>query len=160
MVLNRYFQMQYCASLQFMRLKTSWFESLRYKKIYLAGFEAAFYQKWICSLCAPCFSETLTTNGIISKSGSSEATEKWGVETQKVGGQKPAAEICLLLTNFALFSAKMVGQLPPPPLALPPCSLRQSLESGSLVILDLGEGLSLVCEMCGFSTPSKDRLYR
>ena len=37
--------------------------------------------------------------------GPSEATEKWGVKTQKWGGRNQIlAEICLLLTNFALFS--------------------------------------------------------
>ena len=45
-------------------------------------------------------------------SGSSEATEKWKVKTQKWGvkNQIPA-EYCLSLTNFALLSAKFGEQL-------------------------------------------------
>ena len=57
-----------------------------------------------------------------SGTGPSEATEKWGVKTQKWGGNKQIfSENCLLLTNFALFSAKVGGgQLTP----LPPCFRR------------------------------------
>ncbi len=56
-------------------------------------------------------------------SGPSEATEKWGNKAQKwVVKNQISAEICLLLTNFAPFSAKKGGQLTP----LPPM-LRKAL---------------------------------
>ena len=46
----------------------------------------------------------------ILKAGPSEATEKWGVKTQKWGGNNQILdENCLLLTSFALFSAKVGG---------------------------------------------------
>ena len=40
--------------------------------------------------------------------GPSEATEKWGVKAQN------SAEICLLLTTFVLFSAKVGGAIDTP----------------------------------------------
>jgi len=56
---------------------------------------------------------------LIVLTGPSEATEKWGVKTQKWGGNNQIlAENCLLFTNFALFLAKVGGQLTP----LPPAS--------------------------------------
>ena len=53
--------------------------------------------------------------------GPSEGTEKWGVKTQKWKGKNQiSAKICLLMTNFDPFLAKVGGQLTP----LPPCFRR------------------------------------
>ena len=53
--------------------------------------------------------------------GPSEGSEKWGVRPQKWGGKNQiSAEICLFLTIFGPFLAKVGGQLTP----LPPCFRR------------------------------------
>ena len=84
--------------------------------------------KYICSLYNSNIDSLQSTYFLKSNivcsmyiTGPSEGTEKWGVKTQKWGGKNQIlAKICLLLTNFDPFLAKVGGQLTP----LPPCFRR------------------------------------